>query len=527
METVITVLLLPVLFLLAGATLPARLANSRAKQLGQLVTGLAGVECILAFGIAIAYAVSGGTPTSIVLAEDTLGSGAAIGIYFDGASSLMLALVSIVGFVVARYSIRYLDGEANQGRYFRWLGFTLGAVSLMVIAGNLVLFFVAWVMTSLGLHQLLMHYHHREAAHRAAWTKFAISRLGDAFLIAALVLIFKTFGTFEFAELFSKAEAAVVAGQITSSHVAIGWLLILGAATKSAQFPFHTWLPDTMETPTPVSALMHAGIVNAGGYLIIRMSPLVAMAPSALMALAVIGTVTACFAGIVMMTQTSIKRSLAYSTIAQMGFMMLQCGLAAFPAAMLHIVAHSLYKAHAFLSSGSVVSQFPATAAAESRPVGLRPRFAYLLAAIAATASCCVAVSAMLGIDIHTKPGGLILTVILGLAVTTWAWRLFSLGKRVTTLVALVGTAALIFVYGASYLAVDRLLEAPVVDMPTSMQFVLIGIGVGFCTLFGLHTIVLAKLRPTWLEPLRVHASNGFYIDTVYQRVLTGFAKLS
>ena len=284
-------------------------------------------------------------------------SSLSIGMYFDGATGLMLMLVSFVGLVVCRFSIRYLDGEAMQGRYFRWIGFTVGAVSLMVVAGNLLLFFVAWVATSFGLHQLLLHYGHRVAAHRAAWTKFAISRLGDAFLIGALVLTFNMFGTFELSELFSQVNDVVSTSQITGGHAAIGWLLVLGALTKSAQFPFHTWLPDTMETPTPVSALMHAGIVNAGGYLIIRMSPLVALAPSALMTLAVVGAFTACFAGVVMMTQPSIKRALAYSTIAQMGFMMLQCGLGAFAAAMLHILAHSLYKAHAFLSSGSVIAQ--------------------------------------------------------------------------------------------------------------------------------------------------------------------------
>src|SRR5690606_5255778 len=141
-----------------------------------------------------------------------------------------------------------------------------------------------------------------------------------------------------------------------ASHSWVGWLIICGALLKSAQFPFHTWLPDTMGTPTPVSTLMHAGIINAGGYLVIRLSPLLVENTTAMLFLATIGAVTLASASLVMLTQTSVKRMLAYSTIAQMGFMLLQCGLGAYALAVLHLIAHSLYKAHAFLSSGSTVA---------------------------------------------------------------------------------------------------------------------------------------------------------------------------
>ena len=163
-----------------------------------------------------------------------------------------------------------------------------------------------------------------------------------------------TSGSFDYRDMFAAADA--IHNLPTAAwHELIGILFVLGAMTKSAQFPFHSWLPDTMETPTPVSALMHAGVINAGGFLVIRLSPLVSLSPIALDLLALIGALTAMLGAVVMLTQTSIKRSLAYSTIAQMGFMMLQCGLGAFSAALLHIVAHSAYKAHAFLSSGSVL----------------------------------------------------------------------------------------------------------------------------------------------------------------------------
>ena len=526
MDPIAAVISLPILCLLAVACLPSSMANANARTVRQIVTYLVGIKCLFAMVLAVTHAATAGTPWTASLIN-LQSWNPSFAIYFDGATSLMLMLVSFVGLIVSRFSIRYLDGEAKQGRYFRWLGFTLGAVSLMVVAGNLLLFFMAWVMTSFGLHQLLLHYRHREAAHRAAWTKFTISRIGDAFLVAALVLTFKTFGTFELAELFARAKDITGTSQVTASHVAIGWLLVLGAVTKSAQFPFHTWLPDTMETPTPVSALMHAGIVNAGGYLIIRMSPLVVLAPEALVTLAVIGAFTACFAGVIMMTQPSVKRALAYSTIAQMGFMMFQCGLGAFSVAMLHILAHSLYKAHAFLSSGSVVSQSLATAGVKSPMPSPRMNIVYGLGAAGATVLTYFAISTVLGLDTSEKPGGVVLAFILCLALTTWGWRLFTLGQGSVNVVGVVGTAGLCLAYVASYLAIQHLIEptVAVVSVSPAMQFVLVGTALSFSVLFALHTIVIRRTHPSWLEPIRIHAANGFYVDAIYHRIFASLSK--
>lgn len=280
--------------------------------------------------------------------------GVSIGFYCDRLSLSMYLLVSFVGLVVVRYAGRYLLGEARQGRFIRWLSFTLAAVCSMVLAANLIVLFIAWVLTSFGLHQLLTHYGDRPNAQRVAFKKFVISRFGDLFLIVAITLIYRACGTVDYAALFRLLEAneALVAGRVELTWAAI--LLVLGGLTKSAQFPFHTWLPDTMETPTPVSALMHAGVINAGGYLLIRMSLLLEQVPVAMSILVVLGGLTACIGSAIMLTQTNVKRGLAYSTIAQMGMMMLQCGLGAFSTAFLHIVAHSLYKSYAFLSAGTL-----------------------------------------------------------------------------------------------------------------------------------------------------------------------------
>jgi NAD(P)H-quinone oxidoreductase subunit 5 len=279
-----------------------------------------------------------------------------------------------------------------------------------------------------------------------------------------------------------------------------------------------------METPTPVSALMHAGIVNAGGYLIIRMSPLVALAPGALVALAAIGAFTACFAGVVMMTQPSVKRALAYSTIAQMGFMMLQCGLGAFSAAMLHIIAHSLYKAHAFLGSGSVVSQSLATAGAKSPTLSLGKGITCFLAAAVATGLAYVTISEVSGLHLASKPGGLVLAFILCLALTTWGWRVFALGEVKAVFGGVLALTLLCLTYIGSYHLVQYAVEntAAVAQVTPGVQLLPLAVAAAFILLAALHAAIVWRLRPAWLEPIRIHALNGFYVDALQRRILRG-----
>lgn len=527
MEPLTATILIPIICLIVIGLIPSRMANARPRMIRSFVTVLVSVEFVIAISIATAYLALQNLSQSVVSFEWIPKIGSILDLYYDGATSLMLILVSFVSLVVSRYSIRYLDGEATQGRYFRWLGFSIGAVSLMIVAGNLVIFFFAWVMTSFGLHQLLLHYDHREGARRAAWTKFTISRLGDVFLVSAIALIFKTYGTFEFFQLFEEAKYLSGSSEVTSNHVAIGWLLVLGAITKSAQFPFHTWLPDTMETPTPISALMHAGIVNAGGYLIIRMSPVVGLAPSALTALAFIGAFTACFAGVVMMTQSSVKRALAYSTIAQMGFMMLQCGLGVFSAAMLHIIAHSLYKAHAFLSSGSVVSQTSGMAGAKTPSPSVSLSVAYLLGTACITSMIYTLIATSLSFKSSSTEGGGVLTFILCLALTTWGWRIFSLGKLKTMLIGIAGLIGLCSVYLGSYFVVQHLMKPTTVSLSLSpaINILFVLVGLAFLGLFALQASIGLKRQPSILQPLYIHASNGFYVDAIYRRIVSAIPK--
>ncbi len=272
----------------------------------------------------------------------------------DALGGLMLLLVSFIGWVIVGYSQPYLEGERGQPRYIRGLMLTLAAVSLLVLSNNLVLLALTWIATSLALHGLLTFFNSRPQALIAAHKKFIASRVADVCLIAAIVLIGQQLGTLEIDQAIAAAKALpAMTGPLQTAAL----LLAASALLKCAQLPVHGWLIQVMEAPTPVSALLHAGVVNLGGFLLIRLGSLVGDVPAAQALLVVVGSVTAVVAALVMMTRISIKVSLAWSTCAQMGFMMMQCGLGLYDLALLHLVAHSLYKAYAFLGAGSAVEQ--------------------------------------------------------------------------------------------------------------------------------------------------------------------------
>ncbi|KXJ51470.1 MAG: hypothetical protein AXW12_17120 [Thalassospira sp. Nap_22] len=271
----------------------------------------------------------------------------------DIVSVTMLCLVAFLAWVILTYSISYLRAEDGQGKFVGYLGLALASVSAFVQSANLIQLAIFWVTTSFLLHRLLLFYADRKAAKRAQRKKFVIARLGDAALISAIFLTYLQFGTFDLSEISQAVRAIGFDGSVAWIVGLIG----IAAMMKSAQFPTHTWIVEVMETPTPVSALLHAGIVNAGGFLLIRLSDLVVAAPNVMVGIAMVGLVTALFGSAVMITQPAVKTRLAWSTISQMGFMILQCGLGLFALALLHIVAHSLYKAYAFLSSGSTIEK--------------------------------------------------------------------------------------------------------------------------------------------------------------------------
>ncbi len=272
----------------------------------------------------------------------------------DALGGAMLLLVSFIGWVIVGYARTYLGGERGQPRFVRNLMLTLAAVSLLVLSNNLFMLGLGWVATSLALHGLLTFFERRPQALIAAHKKFLASRVADVCLFAGIALVGVTFGTLEIDQATAAAGAL---SSVPGAWQVAACLFAASALLKCAQLPVHGWLIQVMEAPTPVSALLHAGIVNLGGFLLIRLGTLVADVPVAQALLVVVGSVTAVVAALVMTTRISIKVALAWSTCAQMGFMMMQCGLGLHDLALLHLLAHSLYKAHAFLGAGGAVAE--------------------------------------------------------------------------------------------------------------------------------------------------------------------------
>ena len=490
--------------------------DAAALRMGQLTIIFTSLSLLISLVAAVQVISTGPIDASFIQWTDPVPF--CLGVHVDAITVVMMMLISFIGLVIARFSMTYLLGDPGQARFFRWMSVTLGATLLLVISCNLVMLTGAWMLTSFGLHQLLLYYPERSWAVWAARKKFLISRVGDFMLIAALILTYRCFGTTEYSEIFAAAETIHHgSAEASLSTSLIGILFVLGAMTKSAQFPFHSWLPDTMETPTPVSALMHAGVINAGGFLVIRLSPLVTLSPIALNLLAITGALTALLGSVVMLTQTSIKRSLAYSTIAQMGFMMLQCGLGAFSAALLHIVAHSAYKAHAFLSCGSVLDN----AARHNIPpvprASVEGSVAAFLGAITMATGIGLGTFYLMGIDLSTKPGGAVLGLVLILALTQLLWNGLATGFLALSVRSIACALLVTVTYSASYRAIDHLVKGSTTLHQVSSSLldviVLTIVAVGFVLVFSLQTLSGPLAKRRWIKALYVHAMNGFYVD--------------
>lgn len=291
-------------------------------------------------------------------------------IRLDSVSMVMFGMIAIIAFVVVRFSLNYLDGDDQQGRFLGRLAATIASVQMLVLSGNLGLLLVSWILTSNSLHRLLVFYKDRPVAIVAARKKFVMARLGDISLLGAVILLYFQFETGNLQFIFTEIQGGMSMGEVPFGLEAAAIMLAIAAMFKSAQFPTHGWLVEVMETPTPVSALLHAGLLNAGPFLLIRMAFVMEVTSYASILILVVGGFTALFASLAFLTQTSIKTALGYSSVAHMGFSLMVCGLGVFPAAMLHLVAHSFYKAHSFLSSGSIIDSLRAMKVPKARRIG-------------------------------------------------------------------------------------------------------------------------------------------------------------
>ncbi|MDZ4803564.1 MAG: NADH-quinone oxidoreductase subunit L [Candidatus Eisenbacteria bacterium] len=272
----------------------------------------------------------------------------------DPLSMVMVLVITGVGFLIHVYSIGYMHGDSGVKRFFSYLNLFTFAMLVLVLADNLLLLFVGWEGVGLCSYLLIGYWYEKKSATDAGKKAFIVNRIGDFGFLLATALVFWTLGTVNFREIAERAPGLleVGGGMIT----AITLLFFLGATGKSAQLPLYTWLPDAMEGPTPVSALIHAAtMVTAGVYLLARTQLLYTMAPLTMFVVLVIGMATAIFAGSIGLAQTDIKKVLAYSTVSQLGFMFAACGVGAFAAAIFHLVTHAFFKALLFLGSGSVI----------------------------------------------------------------------------------------------------------------------------------------------------------------------------
>ena len=364
LENIWLIPLLPVLGAMIQLFVGKRLTNS---QVSMVSVGLPGLSFLWAVGSFFGLL---GQPEHIFqkvlyiwlpagpfrLTDGTLGNlSVDIGFYLDPLSAVMMLVVTGVGFLIHVYSMGYMAHEDGYYRFFGYLNLFMFSMLTLILADNYLMMFIGWEGVGLCSYLLIGFYFVKKSASDAGKKAFIVNRIGDAGFLLGVMLIVVTFGTLNFGEVTEIARSGrfpVGDGAL----VAICLLLFVGATGKSAQIPLYVWLPDAMEGPTPVSALIHAAtMVTAGVYMVARSNALYVLAPSALAVVAVIGALTAIWAASIALVQTDIKRVLAYSTVSQLGYMFLACGVGAFTAGVFHLTTHAFFKALLFLGAGSVI----------------------------------------------------------------------------------------------------------------------------------------------------------------------------
>ncbi len=320
---------------------------------GHIASLMAGLSFLVVLGIASEMIFGSGGKHTIHL-WDWISAGkfsVSVAFLIDPLSTIMLLVVSGVGFLVHVYSVGYLHGDPGYPRFFTYLNLFMLSMFLLVLGDNYLLMFVGWEGVGLCSYLLIGFWYEKQSASDAGKKAFIVNRIGDAGFLLGMFMIWVLTGSLTYSEVFHAAPKMTEAGA-----TAIGLLLFIGAAGKSAQIPLYVWLPDAMEGPTPVSALIHAAtMVTAGVYMVARTSPIYVMGPGALEVIALVGAVTAIFAASIGLVQNDIKRVLAYSTVSQLGFMFMALGVGAFGAGIFHLMTHAFFKGLLFLGSGSVI----------------------------------------------------------------------------------------------------------------------------------------------------------------------------
>jgi NADH-quinone oxidoreductase subunit L len=357
MEILLIFMLLPPLL---GTALNGLFGRRFSQGVVSLVgCGAPGLSMIFALLSALTYSTSTSQPAPFIHSYFTwIESGklrADYALYYDRLTLVMTVTVTVVAFLIHLYSRGYMEREGGYYRFFTYLNLFLFMMLTLVTAANYPLMFVGWEGVGLCSYLLIGFYFRKQSASDAGKKAFIVTRFGDAGFTVGVALLFWTFGSLNFQQTFAYLSALQV-GEMQGTLTAIGILFFLGAVGKSAQIPLYIWLPDAMEGPTPVSALIHAAtMVTAGVYLVARSNLIYSHAPLALEVVGVVGCVTAFYAATIALTQNDLKRMLAYSTISQLGYMFIACGVGVFAAGIFHLMTHAFFKSLLFLASGSVM----------------------------------------------------------------------------------------------------------------------------------------------------------------------------
>lgn len=414
---------------------------------------------------------------------------------------VLAALVQLLGTVIGAFSARYLDGEVGQQRYAAALAGVLAAVHALLLADHWLVLIAAWALVGVALQHLLCFYPERPFARLAAHKKRLADRLADALLLAAAGLAWYATGSGSLSDLAAHVATQGAGAALQASALCLALAVVL----RTALLPVHGWLIQVMEAPTPVSALLHAGVVNLGGFVLIRFATLFEHSPAARWLLVTLGLATAVLAGLIMLTRITIKVRLAWSTVAQMGFMVMECGLGLYTLAALHLLGHSLYKAHHFLSASSAVR----ATRLQALHADTAAHPASLLLAPLGTAAMLALLQAALG----SAPWPWWWTALLALAWAPLLWLARTDTSAARLRQAAAGLAMTAGLGAAALLA--HTLPLGLRDAPASAP--------GLLALLGLAVLYASQAwlqwRPHALAGWRRWSYAGFYVDEYYTRL--------
>ena len=344
--------LIPV-FPVIGVLINGFFGKNVGEKAGPIASVMAGLSFLVVLGIAVEMIFGAGGSHTVPLWTWVEAGSLSVSMSFliDPLSTIMLLVVSGVGFLVHVYAVGYMHGDPGYPRFFTWLNLFMLSMFLLVLGDNYLVMFVGWEGVGLCSYLLIGFWYEKQSASDAGKKAFIVNRIGDAGFLLGMFLIWTLTGSLTYTEVFKAAPEMSAA-----AASAVGLLLFVGAIGKSAQIPLYVWLPDAMEGPTPVSALIHAAtMVTAGVYMVARTSPIYVMGPDAMSVIAVVGALTGLFAASIGLVQNDIKRVLAYSTVSQLGFMFMALGVGAFAAGIFHLMTHAFFKGLLFLGSGSVI----------------------------------------------------------------------------------------------------------------------------------------------------------------------------